>query len=135
MGSNRPPRRTGPPPAPTVPPPFDPAEYARQSEMKLRIAAPVAPPASVDDGWDDDGVVEVAEDDESVPPAMSAVPLAIVSIDDLGAADARARALFAAIDGTSTLEEILHARREPLGRGFNLFRQWAQDVRVVFRKR
>jgi hypothetical protein len=134
VASNRPPRRSGPPSKPTVPPPFDPVEYARESEMKIRVASRVAAPAFPAAADDADAVIEVDED-ESVPPAMSAVPLAVVAVEDLGAVDARTRTIFSAIDGTSTLEEILHARREPLGRGFTLFKQWAAEGRVVFRKR
>ncbi len=79
----------------TVPPPFDPQEFARDSELALRVADPIS------------DMHETAE----MPPAPPlnkrvrlSVPESELAWFDLGAA---AVALAARLDGTRTLHELL----------------------------
>ncbi len=148
MASSRPPRRAPPSSQgkPTLPPPFDPAEFARESERKFRVAptlrepevvsaviAMMPAPAEIEPR--DPGVVEVDSEEDTIPIALSAVPLAVLPLDDDASVDERAKAIFAAIDGSSTVEEILRARSASIGQGFALFRRWGDAGLIVFRRR
>ena len=142
MASQHPPK---PKPAPdassTVPPPYDPLEFARETERSLRISdtrATIPVPKLLDD---DEVTVDAGEDliieeEDSLEPALDAVPCIVLSSDESRGKplDDVARALFASIDGTRTLEELLQACGAPTATGFAIFRGWAADGRVVFRR-
>jgi hypothetical protein len=136
MASERPPNRkpSNESNAATMPPPFDPVEFARHSERSMRAAdssqtMPV--PAGADDGE-----VDVASEEESIEPMLSAIPCVVLSNEEIRGKplDDEGRRLFDAIDGTMTLEELLRSRSVPIGIGFAIFRRWTKEGRVVFRR-
>lgn len=117
-----------------MPPPFDPVEFARRSERSMRAAdsgemmrTPVGP---------DDGEVDVASEEESIEPMLSAIPCVVLSNEEVRGKplDEEGRRLFDAIDGTMTLEELLRSCGVSIGVGFAIFRRWTKEGRVVFRR-
>ena len=83
---------------PTAPPPFDPEEYARDSEMALRVAKP-GPPDNLSTAELPAAPPLNKRVRMKVPPA----DLAWFELSDV------ARALAVRIDGTKTLFEILES--------------------------
>jgi hypothetical protein len=81
---------------PTAPPPFDPEQYARNSELVLRAAKP-------DDARSTDELPAAPPLNKRVRMKVPPADLAWFELSDV------ARALAARIDGTTTLFEILEA--------------------------
>ena len=84
----------------------------------------------------DDGEVDVAREEESIEPMLSAIPCVVLSNEEVRGQplDDEGRRLFAAIDGTMTLEELLRSCGVSIGVGFAIFRRWTKEGRVVFRR-
>src|SRR5580700_10890073 len=88
---------------PTVRPPFDPEEYARESESKIRLEATQAtmpPPAAAGLGSGTIAALAVIEPD--------VVPLLVVARDDLDwyELEPNARSLLRHVDGQATIAAI-----------------------------
>ena len=98
------------PPTSTVPPPFDPEEYARESESKLRAGARV--PAD-----ERSGVLPVEESSgvRSVPILLADVPVLALPPAEVArlALDHRAGFVLSHVDGASSVENILDVSAMP----------------------
>ena len=118
----------------TVRPPFDPAEFARESDQRVRAATKAPDPAHDVPGSTPE-VQELASDG-SVRDALGpdAVPFLVMSREDLASFDLRldAAKLLTCVDGVSSIEAICAAASIPAEEGASLLLDLAERGVVSF---
>jgi len=122
----------------TVRPPFDPEEYARESDSKIRIEAaqaaqPTAPPppmAQYAPGLTSGTMVAFA----TVEPGV--VPLLLVARDDLEWFQLQpvARALLRHVDGEATIGTISQLAGVPLDRAMTTLHELAREGILIWQR-
>jgi hypothetical protein len=124
----------------TARPPFDPVEYARESERNLRAAQQISEEPITAPGLVSDPAIrtaplasELRAVAPAAPPALTSVPVISVAREDLEwfDLDEARRELLDRVDGISTLAETLDRARD-IPNAANLLQELAKQGMINF---